>query len=81
MRSAEAGLTTVTALPSRVAANVPAAGHGIARNPGMKLDFGFLESMRYVNRVGTGAAHRDDDQTPLHQRRTTRRRGCCAQCR
>ena len=47
---AEAGLTTVTALPSRVAANVPAAGHGIARNPGMALDLGFLESMRNVNR-------------------------------
>jgi deoxyribose-phosphate aldolase len=41
----------VTALPARVAANqIEAAGHGIARNPGMKLDLGFLESMRNVNR-------------------------------
>jgi deoxyribose-phosphate aldolase len=40
----------VTALPVRVAANAPAETHGIARNPGMKLDLGFLESMRNVNR-------------------------------
>jgi deoxyribose-phosphate aldolase len=41
----------VTALPTRVAANVPAtSAHGIARNPGMALDLGFLESMRNVNR-------------------------------
>ena len=41
----------VTALPARIAANsIEAAGHGIARNPGMKLDLGFLESMRNVNR-------------------------------
>ena len=26
------------------------SGHGIARNPGMALDLGFLESMRNVNR-------------------------------
>ncbi|MBL8581378.1 MAG: deoxyribose-phosphate aldolase [Rhizobiaceae bacterium] len=39
----------VTALPSREPANVQAS-HGIARNPGMKLDLGFLESMRSVNR-------------------------------
>jgi deoxyribose-phosphate aldolase len=33
------------------AANTPApVGHGVARNPGMALDFGFLESMRNVNR-------------------------------
>lgn len=32
-------------------ANTPAhTGHGIARNPGMKLDIGFVESMRNVNR-------------------------------
>jgi len=44
---------TVTEFPVRppiIAANAAAAGHGIARNPGMKLDFGFLESMRNVNR-------------------------------
>ena len=41
---------TVTQLPARSAANVAAATHGIARNPGMKLDLGFLESMRAVNR-------------------------------
>jgi deoxyribose-phosphate aldolase len=41
----------VTALPSRVPANAPVqTGHGIARNPGMALDLGFLESMRNVNR-------------------------------
>ena len=41
----------VTTLPARVAANAPLpSGHGIARNPGMKLDLGFLESMRNVNR-------------------------------
>jgi deoxyribose-phosphate aldolase len=40
----------VTALPSRVAANAPEPLHGIARNPGMPLDLGFLESMRSVNR-------------------------------
>jgi deoxyribose-phosphate aldolase len=40
----------VTALPVRVAANAPAEAHGIARNPGMKLDLGFLESIRNVNR-------------------------------
>jgi deoxyribose-phosphate aldolase len=39
----------VTSLPTRVAANT-AAVHGIARNPGMALDLGFLESMRNVNR-------------------------------
>ncbi|MCO5063998.1 MAG: deoxyribose-phosphate aldolase [Rhizobiaceae bacterium] len=32
-------------------ANTPAhTGHGIARNPGMKLDIGFVESLRNVNR-------------------------------
>jgi deoxyribose-phosphate aldolase len=41
---------TVTEFPARplVAANQPV--HGIARNPGMRLDLGFLESMRNVNR-------------------------------
>jgi deoxyribose-phosphate aldolase len=42
---------SIAPVPSRVAANtVVAAGHGIARNPGMKLDLGFLESVRNVNR-------------------------------
>jgi deoxyribose-phosphate aldolase len=44
---------TVTEFPARqpiMAANAPAGDHAIARNPGMKLDFGFLESMRSVNR-------------------------------
>jgi len=41
---------SVTALPVRVAANAPIEAHGITRNPGMKLDLGFLESMRNVNR-------------------------------
>src|SRR4051794_20457271 len=37
----------VTALPARVAANAQVPlGHGVARNPGMALDLGFLESMR-----------------------------------
>ena len=39
----------VTPLPARVAANT-ISSHGIARNPGMALDLGFLESMRSVNR-------------------------------
>lgn len=39
----------VTALPARTPANLPEP-HGIVRNPGMKLDLGFLESMRSVNR-------------------------------
>ena len=43
--------STVTALPTRIPANAPvASGHGRARNPGMPLDLGFLESMRNVNR-------------------------------
>lgn len=43
--------STVTALPTRIPANAPVpSGHGIARNPGMALDLGFLESMRNVNR-------------------------------
>ncbi|MDW6026506.1 deoxyribose-phosphate aldolase [Mesorhizobium sp. BAC0120] len=46
-----AGTSKVTPLPSRIAANsAVATGHGIARNPGMALDLGFLESMRNVNR-------------------------------
>jgi len=41
----------VATLPARMAANAPVpSGHGIARNPGMALDLGFLESMRNVNR-------------------------------
>ena len=55
IRGAEPALrqpgANVTPLPSLVAANASeAAGHGIARNPGMKLDLGFLESTRHVNR-------------------------------
>jgi len=41
---------SVMALPVRVAANASIEADGIARNPGMKLDLGFLESMRNVNR-------------------------------
>ena len=49
--AAGASLGSVTSLPSLVPANAPAqTGHGIARNPGMVLDLGFLESMRNVNR-------------------------------
>ena len=41
----------LAAAPARVAANaVVASAHGIARNPGMALDLGFLESVRNVNR-------------------------------
>src|SRR3954451_21325092 len=48
---ADASIGSVNSLPSRVPANAPAqTGHGIARNPGMALDLGFLESMRNVNR-------------------------------
>ena len=39
---------SVTSLPAR--ASAPAAGHAIARNPGMPLDLGWLEAMRHVNR-------------------------------
>jgi len=39
----------LAAVPARAAANTPGA-QGIVRNPGMALDFGFLESMRNVNR-------------------------------
>ena len=46
-----ADVSKVTPLPVRAAANAPdRSGHGVARNPGMKLDLGFLESMRSVNR-------------------------------
>jgi deoxyribose-phosphate aldolase len=51
--AAQANLQTpnVTPLPPREAANMPAVPvHAIARNPGMKLDLGFLESARNVNR-------------------------------
>ena len=47
---------TVTEFPARPAAVLaaaneqPLAGEHVARNPGMKLDLGFLESMRAVNR-------------------------------
>jgi deoxyribose-phosphate aldolase len=44
---------TVTEFPARPGTGLAAANapdHGIARNPGMKLDLGFLESMRNVNR-------------------------------
>ncbi|GLS30051.1 deoxyribose-phosphate aldolase [Mesorhizobium albiziae] len=42
---------SVTALPARAAATpAKASGHGIARNPGMELDLGWLEAMRHVNR-------------------------------
>ena len=40
----------VTALPVRAAANTAPHDGGIARNPGMTLDLGFMESMRNVNR-------------------------------
>lgn len=50
IREAGIGTATVTTLPL-VAANAPdVSSHGIARNPGMALDVGFLEAMRYVNR-------------------------------
>ncbi|MCO5072364.1 MAG: deoxyribose-phosphate aldolase [Rhizobiaceae bacterium] len=48
--AADATSSIVTPLPRRTAANVQDAAHGIARNPGMQLDLGFLESMRNVNR-------------------------------
>jgi deoxyribose-phosphate aldolase len=37
--------------PRRPAANEP-VGHNLARNPGMPLDLGWLDSMRHVNRSG-----------------------------
>ncbi len=45
-----AATARVMALPARTPANLPAADAGIARNPGMKLDLGFVESVRNVNR-------------------------------
>jgi len=51
VQEVEATASKVTALPTRLPANTPIqSGHGIARNPGMPLDLGFLESMRNVNR-------------------------------
>lgn len=51
IREAGAGASKVMPLPARAAANTPLPlEHGIARNPGMKLDLGFLESVRSVNR-------------------------------
>src|ERR1041384_5928708 len=53
IREAElgAGASKVTPLPARAAANTPVPlDHRIARNPGMKLDLGFMESVRSVNR-------------------------------
>ena len=50
LAAAEPPSPVVTALPPRVAANAAGPAHGIARNPGMPLDPGFLESMRSVNR-------------------------------
>ena len=52
-QTTEPEITDLPQIPIRksAAANTPAhTGHGIARNPGMKLDLGFLESMRSVNR-------------------------------
>ena len=53
IREAEPGTSAskVTPLPARAAANTPVPlDHRIARNPGMKLDLGFMESVRSVNR-------------------------------
>lgn len=44
------GSPSVTSLPVRLAANSASTEPGLARNPGMKLDLGFLESLRNVNR-------------------------------
>lgn len=49
MTAKEATPAVVTPL-TRVAANVQDTAHALARNPGMPLDIGFLESMRSVNR-------------------------------
>jgi deoxyribose-phosphate aldolase len=43
-----ASVTTLPARPASGAAVV--AGYGVARNPGMVLDLGWLEAMRHVNR-------------------------------
>jgi deoxyribose-phosphate aldolase len=65
---------TVTEFPPRqatppVPANQPDHTRGIARNPGMKLDLGFLESMRSVNRSALERRVGDDDQAPFDQGR------------
>ncbi|RVB43880.1 deoxyribose-phosphate aldolase, partial [Mesorhizobium sp. M7A.F.Ca.CA.004.05.1.1] len=51
IREADVGSSKVTPLPARAAANTAVPpDHRIARNPGMKLDLGFMESVRSVNR-------------------------------
>ncbi|MER8731284.1 deoxyribose-phosphate aldolase [Mesorhizobium sp. M1227] len=51
IRETDLGTSKITPLPARAAANAPMPqAHGIARNPGMRLDLGFMESMRGVNR-------------------------------
>src|SRR3954453_10158251 len=51
IREADLGASKVTPLPARLAANTPVPqSHGIARNTGMRLDLGFMESVRSVNR-------------------------------
>ncbi|TIW65915.1 MAG: deoxyribose-phosphate aldolase, partial [Mesorhizobium sp.] len=50
IRDADLGASKVTSLPARAAANTPVPQGHIARNPGMRLDLGFLESVRSVNR-------------------------------
>jgi deoxyribose-phosphate aldolase len=55
VREADLGISAetakVTPLPARAAAGAPEqAPHGIARNPGMPLDLGWLEAIRHVNR-------------------------------
>ncbi|TIL65028.1 MAG: deoxyribose-phosphate aldolase, partial [Mesorhizobium sp.] len=46
IRDADLGASKVTSLPARAAANTPVPQGHIARNPGMRLDLGFLESVR-----------------------------------
>ena len=46
-----------------------AASNTLPRNPGMPLDFGWLEEMRHVNRSAFGTARGHADQAALHQGR------------
>ncbi|MGY3328032.1 hypothetical protein ACVILI_001049 [Mesorhizobium sp. USDA 4775] len=72
IREAEPGTSAskVTPLPARAAANTPVPlDHRIARNPGMKLDLGFMESVRSVNRSALEPARRQPDQTAFDQGR------------
>ncbi len=71
--------------PCRLAwrANAPdvSGGHGIARNPGMALDLGFLRSMRAVNRSALERRVATLTKRRSHQGGQRRPPGCCVPSR